>query len=89
VFIETNGIEIEDRVRDRITGLEGTVVSIHAYVTGCARASVQPPAVDGKVPEALGCDVLTLEVLEPDPRHHAPVEPATVGGPRDDPHSRV
>ena len=87
--VDTNGIEMQDHVRDRVTGVEGIVTGIHQYVTGCARASVQPPFKDGKLPDAIGCDVLTLEVVSPGPRPERPVTAASVGGPQRDPHSRV
>ena len=86
MHVETNGFEIGDSVRDSITGFAGVIVGIHQYTTGCARASVQPRVgKDGKVPDSLGVDVLTLEMVKRGPRHEAPVKPARIGGPRDDP----
>lgn len=73
--IDTNGFEIEDRVRDRITGFEGVVTGISQFVTGCARATIQPPMSakireeGGKMPDAWFIDVLTLEMVEEGPRH--------------------
>jgi hypothetical protein len=88
--IETEGLELGDKVRDTVTGLVGIITGVHQYITGCARASVQPPAQpDGKVPDAYGIDVLTLELVEAGPRHERQPEPTRNGGPRHDPHSRV
>lgn len=84
--IDTNGIELGDHVRDTVTRLEGTVTAVHQYVTGCARVSIQPPAVDGKVPDQYGADVLTVEIIQRGPRHEIA---ATAGGPRLDPAARV
>lgn len=77
MIVDTNGFEIEDRVRDRITGFEGVITGISQFVTGCARATVQPPMSDkvreegGKMPDAWFIDVLTLEMVELGPRHEA------------------
>lgn len=88
--IDTNGVQLGDKVQDSITGLVGKVTAVHKYVTGCARASIQPPVgPDGKVPDTYGCDVTTLTVLEP--ANTTPAMEATrrSGGPHADPHSRV
>jgi hypothetical protein len=83
--IDTNGFEIEDEARDRLTGIAGKIIGFHQYATGCARASVQPPAADGKVPDSVGVDVLTLELVAAGPRRKQPVTVSKKGGPRNDP----
>lgn len=88
MFVDTNGFEIEDKVRDRITGFEGVIIGVTQWTTGCARASVQPTMskklkeTGGKMPDAYAIDCLTLEMVEEGPRHVAHVAPgADKGGP--------
>lgn len=86
MHIDTNGFEIDDKVRDRITGLEGIVIGITMWTTGCARAVVQPRIdKEGKVPESISIDVLSLEMVKAGPRHEAPAPVASIGGPRPTP----
>jgi hypothetical protein len=83
VQIDTNGIEIGDVAKDTITGFEGTVIGITQWTTGCARASLQARVnKDGKVPDSVGFDVLTLELVKAGPRHDVD---RSKGGPRDEP----
>ena len=86
--IDTNGINLEDTVIDRITGLKGKATAFAQFVTGCARVQIQPPIdKDGKVPETVWCDVLTVEVGV---ESFAQTAPAKTGGPqRGEPRSRV
>jgi hypothetical protein len=87
MFIDTNGIEIGDKVRDQITGLEGIVTGMTQWTTGCARAIVQPPVdKENKVPDGISVDVLQLAVTKPGPRHGA--ANTTKGGPRPTPTRR-
>lgn len=75
--IDTKGFEIEDVVRDRITGFEGKITGITQWSTGCARASVQAPwdpEKGGKIPDAYSIDVLTLDLVEAGPRHQPDTE---------------
>lgn len=92
MYIDTNGFEIGDKVRDTVTLFEGIIVGITQWTTGCARASVQPQmspkaVKDGeKIRDAYSIDCLTLMMLEPGPRHEAKaLDPelvgATKGGP--------
>jgi hypothetical protein len=84
VNIDTNGIEIGDKVRDTITGLEGIVTGMTQWTTGCARAIVQAPIdKDGKVPDGYSVDVLQVVVTTPGPRHGA--TNTNKGGPRPTP----
>jgi hypothetical protein len=89
MFVDTNGFALGDVARDPVTGVEGTIVSFHQYQTGCARASLQAKVgADGKVPDALGVDVLLLELVSAGPDHEAPAAPATIGGPHSEPPTR-
>ena len=52
-----------DKVRDTVTGLEGTVVAITEWLNGCIRVTVQPPVVkDGKPVDATTFDIQQLEL---------------------------
>lgn len=85
MYVDTNGFEIEDVVRDRISGFEGVIIGITQWTTGCARASVQPQlnpkqVKEGtKIPDAYAIDCLTLEMVRPGPRHVAAPDPVTTG----------
>lgn len=58
-------IDLGSEVRDRITGVQGVVVSRTQYLTGCARLGVQAKAMkDGRVPEVHYVDEPMLEVLK-------------------------
>ncbi len=43
-------IELGDRVKDKITGLEGIAVGITNYLYGCRRVSIQPEQVKDHKP---------------------------------------
>lgn len=86
MYIDTNGFELGDRVKDTITGYTGVIIGMSQWTTGCARASVQAPVdKDGKVPDSIGIDVLTLEMVKAGPRHDAD---RSKGGPRPEPNRR-
>jgi hypothetical protein len=53
-----------DRVRDKITGIEGVVIARTEWLYGCLRVSVQPSSTDGKQPDVFTVDDPQLEVLE-------------------------
>lgn len=90
--IDTNGFEIGDRVRDEDSGFEGVIVGITQWRTGCARASVQPKvsaaSTDGKLPDAMAFDVLSLQMVAAGPRHEAEPDPEAVGARRGGPPTR-
>jgi hypothetical protein len=50
-------------VRCKITGFEGTVTSLTAYVHDAAKASVQPQGDGKSIPDALDIDCIQLEVI--------------------------
>lgn len=57
-------IKLGQQVRDAVTGLTGIAVSIHTYMQGCRRITIQPPmAADGKVPDPYTVDEHQLEVV--------------------------
>lgn len=58
-------INIGDRVKDKITGLTGIVVSRHDYLHGCARFCIQPEILhEGKPVEQSTFDELQLDLVE-------------------------
>ena len=60
-----NKIELGDRVKDPITGIEGIAVAFHIYLHGCKRISVQQKAKeDGSIPEACSFDQPQLELVK-------------------------
>lgn len=57
-------IKLGQRVRDRISGLEGIVIGRMEYLYGCTRIAVQPQDVkDGKPVESTFVDEPQLELL--------------------------
>ncbi len=56
-------IENGDKVRDRITGMTGTVTGIVEYITGCNQALVVPQiGADGAFREGVWFDLQRLSV---------------------------
>jgi hypothetical protein len=55
-----------DRVKDKITGLEGVVIGITTYLYGCRRVHVQPDKLkdDGTVLDAYAFDEPSIDVLK-------------------------
>lgn len=57
-------IKLGDRVRDRVSGLEGVVVMRSEYLNGCVRYGVQPVVdKDGKMPDSHYIDEMQIEVI--------------------------
>jgi len=59
-FIYDNG----DKVRDKITGVHGTIIGRADYLSGCNRYGVQPVADAGKYVEACWFDEPRIELIE-------------------------
>ena len=60
-------IKLGDKVKDPITGYEGTATGKTTWLYGCARIAVQAPTdKDGKVPSLEWFDELQLVGAEPD-----------------------
>ncbi len=58
-------IELGDRVKDRISGLQGIAVGITNYLYGCRRISVQPEeSKDGKPADWFTVDEPQLEIMK-------------------------
>jgi hypothetical protein len=52
------------KAKDIVTGYEGIVISICAYISGCDRVSLQAPMQDGKIPEGHTFDVTQLQITD-------------------------
>lgn len=57
-------VELGSKVRDRVSGWEGTATARYEYLNGCERYEVSAHDKDGK-PEGFVFDVQQLEVLAP------------------------
>lgn len=63
--MDTNKIELGDKVKDRISGLDGVVVCITYWLYGCVRVSVQPQSYkEWKPSEIFTIDMPQLELIE-------------------------
>ena len=76
-------VELGDKVRDTITGLEGVVVCVTRWLNGCLRVGVQPTTLDdkGNVRDIVHIDMPQVEKIEP----VAKAASTATGGPQDDP----
>lgn len=55
-----------DLVRDTISGIEGKVIGMTAYITGCSRYVIQPAVCEkesSKLPAAIAIDEVSLELV--------------------------
>lgn len=51
-----------DKVKDKVTGFEGTVTGVAEYLTGCRQVLIQPPVKDGEFKDGRWMDDGRLEV---------------------------
>ena len=81
---QTVEFEFMQRVRNKITGVEGLVTAYALYATGCTHYSVTQEGLDkdGKPYEAAWNDALYLKAVKPPPETSG-LEAR--GGPSDDP----
>jgi len=76
-------IELGDKVKDKITGLDGIVTGITCWLNGCVRATVQPRLLhEGKPLEAQWFDVEQLEIMS---KGEVSFKSPPKGGPMPDP----
>jgi hypothetical protein len=54
------GFVLGNEVQDEVTQARGITVQMVDHLNGCLQFAVQPPAVDGKVPDALSFDYQRL-----------------------------
>jgi hypothetical protein len=59
-------VELGDKVKDKITGLEGIAVSEHKFISGCIQIGVQPPVKkkEGTLPDTFILDLERLEIVD-------------------------
>lgn len=59
-------VNLGDKVRDRVTGLEGIAVARTQWLNGCVRIAIQPAKLDkdGKVQESTYVDEPQIEILK-------------------------
>lgn len=87
----TTTVSLGDRVKDRITGVEGIVIGITEWLYNCRRPIVQPSSLsgDGKPLDSLSFDEPQLEVLETAVfKSEVPSAAEKTGGPRETPRQR-
>lgn len=88
-------VRIGDKVKDKVTGLQGIAIARTVWLNGCVRIVVQPQEFkDGKPVDTSAFDEPQLEVvlagaMTPEPEYSsqpaAAFEPRRItGGPRDD-----
>jgi hypothetical protein len=82
-------VEIGDRVKDSITGMEGIAVARCEWLYGCVRVSVQAEALyEGKAVEYVTFDEPQLVVVKRQAAGTPKEKRATTGGARPDVMSR-
>lgn len=85
-MIEQRAINFGDRVRDRISGLEGIVISRVEFLYGCVRCSVQPEATkDWKPADAVYIDEPQLILVTAGVYWRAAAAEVRAAGPADNP----
>jgi hypothetical protein len=73
--------ELGDRVKDRVSGFTGIVVSRTEYLNGCKQYGVNPPIHEGKMVEGYNIDGQQLELVDGGLNETKPVEKRETGGP--------
>lgn len=65
-MFNTQGIELGDRAKDRISGFSGIAIAITFWLNGCVRVTIQPEELpkDGKLGENYTFDVEQCEVTD-------------------------
>jgi len=80
-------VKLGEKVRDKITGLEGIATSRCEFLHGCVRIGVQPQEVkDGKPAEVVYLDEPQLDVVGKKTLVSSPT--TGPGGPQNDPRPR-
>lgn len=87
-------VKLGQKVKDKLTGLEGTAVARCEYLYGCVRISVQPFGVkDGQPAAWVNVDEPQLEVIKEKPvkapRGHGPAGPQPATSRAPDPSHRA
>lgn len=62
-----SNIRLGDKVRDRISGMEGIVVGYSTWLFGCERVALQPKDIkDGRPVDLVHIDAAQCELIERD-----------------------
>ena len=76
-------VGLGDRVKDKVTGAIGVVISVTSYLNGCTRCSVQYETLKDGIPQEPGFfDDVQLALMDPGVLKIGNQDP---GGPRPDP----
>lgn len=75
--------KLGQKLRDRVTGLEGIAVQRIEYLNGCVQYAIKPKAKKGDVtlPDGWCIDQQQLEVVDEGLNKSKPVEKKKTGGP--------
>lgn len=57
-------IQLGDKLKDTISGIEGIAVGRTVWIHGCERITIQPVAKDNVVPDPITFDEPQLEIIE-------------------------
>jgi hypothetical protein len=79
----SRSVGLGDIARDRVTGFEGVVTARTQWLGNCDRLTLQPRAVDGKLPESATFDEPHCEFVET--TEFSAEGPTETGGPRPEP----
>lgn len=88
-------VELGDRVRDIVTGMQGVAIGITKWITGCDTVTFQPSLkADGSKPDTEFVDINRLVIIEKAAvsiSRHKPERdsggPQTHGAPSKNPHA--
>ncbi len=84
-----DAILLGQRVRDKVTGLEGVVIARVEHLTGCDTVAIHPGLdKDGKVMDPHWCDFTRCEVIDATSVMAVPTRKEERGGPHDHPRIR-
>jgi hypothetical protein len=76
-------IELGDKVKDRVSGFQGVVVSKTNYLNGCCRVGVKPQALEkGSTIDEEWFDIGQIDLISP---KAVSVVPKKTGGPATNP----
>lgn len=57
-------IKLGQKVRCKVTGIEGIATARCEYINGCIHYGVTPPSIDGKYPDTSYIDEQQLEIID-------------------------
>lgn len=57
-------IKLGQKVKCKVTGIQGIVTAKCEYINGCVHYGVTPPSTDGKYPDTSYIDYQQLEIID-------------------------